>query len=337
MSSPGAGSVWPRDVTTPAGPFRKRLSGRAPEVALNWHPPAETMWNRRCADTIRRIDATTRRPRDAGRVQVVFVGATGSSRLLLRARRRSVHVAVTIALIGAGALGFVVHDWIGRRRSFVDSETFARRLAAEEQQNGRLRASLATIRREVETWPRLAAAIGEPFDRSPADLPDPATRTDVDEALRRARHATTTLEATAALMTRLREAVAPLPSRWPVRAAINSHFGPRRSPHGDRAEFHQGVDIAAAHGAPVHAPAPGAVVFAGRDGTYGLTVKVQHGEEIQTRYGHLSQVSVRPGDRVERGHVLGRAGSTGRSTGAHLHYEVLVSGRAVNPKPYLWD
>jgi murein DD-endopeptidase MepM/ murein hydrolase activator NlpD len=87
----------------------------------------------------------------------------------------------------------------------------------------------------------------------------------------------------------------------------------------------------------VLAPAPGSVVFAGRDGAYGLTVKVQHAEEIQTRYGHLSQVAVQRGDRVERGHVLGRSGNTGRSTGAHLHYEVLVAGRAVNPKAFLWD
>jgi murein DD-endopeptidase MepM/ murein hydrolase activator NlpD len=296
------------------------------------------MWNRRCTDTVRRINATARRARGSGRVRIVFVRADGSSLLLLRARRRSVHVAVTVALIGAGALGFVVHDWVGLRRSFVDSETFARRLAEEEQQqNGRLRASLAAVRREVETWPRLAAAIGEPFDRSPADLPGLVATTDVDETLRRARHGTATLKETAALMTRLRAAVAPLPSRWPVRTAINSHFGTRRSPYTDQVQFHQGVDIAATHGTPVHAPAPGAVVFAGHDGAYGLTVKVQHAADIHTRYGHLSQVSVRPGDRVERGHVLGRAGNTGRSTGAHLHYEVLVSGRAVNPKPYLWD
>lgn len=294
------------------------------------------MWNRRCADTLRRIN-TARRSRVVGRARIICVRADGSSRLLLRPRRHSIHVAAVAALIGAAALGFLVHDWIALRRSFVDSDTFARRLAEEQQQNGRLRASLATLRREVEAWPRIAAAIGEPFDRATAELRGPAAATDVDEVLRRVRHGTATLKETAALMTRLRDAVAPLPTRWPVRAAINSHFGMRRSPYGDEPQFHQGVDIAAGHGAPVHAPAPGSVVFAGRDGAYGLTVKVQHAAEIQTRYGHLSRVSVRSGDRVQRGHVLGHAGSTGRSTGAHLHYEVLVAGRAVNPKPYLWD
>lgn len=295
------------------------------------------MWNRRCADTLRRINITAPRTRATGPARIVYVRADGSSRLLLRPRRRAMQVAAFVALIGAGAIGYVVHDWIGLRQSFVDSDTFARRLADEQQENGRLRASLVAVRREVEAWPRLAAAIGEPFDRASAELRGSAPATDVDEVLRRARHGTATLKETAALMTRLRAAVAPLPTRWPVRAAINSHFGMRRSPHGDEPQFHQGVDIAAAQGAPVHAPAPGAVVFAGRDGAYGLTVKVQHAAEIQTRYGHLSQLSVRSGDRVERGHVIGHAGSTGRSTGAHLHYEVLVAGRAVNPKPYLWD
>jgi murein DD-endopeptidase MepM/ murein hydrolase activator NlpD len=313
------------------------LTPSIPEVAPNWHPSAGAMWNRRCADTLHRINTTARRTRAAGHTRIVCLRADGSSLLLFQARRRALHVAVAIVLIAAGALGLLVHDWMGLRQSFVDSDAFARRLAEEEQENGRLRASLAAVRREVEAWPRLAAAIGEPFDRPQADPSGPASSSEVDEALRRARLGTATLKETAALMTRLRAAVAPLPTRWPVRAAINSHFGMRRSPYGDEPQFHQGIDIAAKHGAPVHAPAPGAVVFAGHDGAYGLMVKVQHAAELQTRYGHLSQVTVRPGDRVQRGHVLGHAGSTGRSTGAHLHYEVLVSGRAVNPKPYLWD
>ena len=88
-------------------------------------------------------------------------------------------------------------------------------------------------------------------------------------------------------------------------------------------------------GEAVRAPAPGAVVFSGGRRDDGLTVIVEHDADVRTLYAHLSQVSVRRGDHVMRGQVLGRSANTGRSTGAHLHYEVLVSGRAVDPRPFL--
>ncbi len=88
-------------------------------------------------------------------------------------------------------------------------------------------------------------------------------------------------------------------------------------------------------GEAVRAPAPGAVVFSGGRSDDGLTVIVEHDANVRTLYAHLSQVSVRQGDHVTRGQVLGRSGNSGRSTGAHLHYEVLVSGRRVDPRPFL--
>ena len=279
--------------------------------------------------------ATVRRP---GRLRILIVREGQSCPTALSIRRAPVRIGFLLTLAGVIGLGLLVSDWILLRRGFLDSATFSQRVSEQEQMNTRLRASLDKIRREMETWPKLQAKIGEPFDREPTPPPAAAaTADDADQALVAVRHGTVTLRETAELMTRVREAVAPLPSTWPVRAAINSHFGRRRSPWTDEPEFHKGVDIAAAKGTEVVAPAPGAVVFTGINGAYGLTVKVQHAAGVETLYGHLSKVSVRPGDRVARGQELGRAGNTGRSTGAHLHYEVLVAGRAVNPKTYLWD
>ena len=90
-------------------------------------------------------------------------------------------------------------------------------------------------------------------------------------------------------------------------------------------------------GTPIRAPAAGVVTIAGVYQEYGITVILDHGQDIKSVYGHLSKTNVKPGDRVERGAVLGWSGNTGRSTGAHLHYEVMVKGQAVNPRAYLWD
>jgi murein DD-endopeptidase MepM/ murein hydrolase activator NlpD len=122
-----------------------------------------------------------------------------------------------------------------------------------------------------------------------------------------------------------------------VRGAVNSEFGNRQSPWGEGHEFHGGLDIRANRGTPVHAPAPGTVIHAGPAQDYGIAVIVDHGRDIRTLYGHLTKTSVQAGQTIDRGTVLGLSGNTGRSSGPHLHYEVHVKGRPVNPRAYLWD
>lgn len=112
---------------------------------------------------------------------------------------------------------------------------------------------------------------------------------------------------------------------------ISSAFGWRRDPLTGQGRFHKGVDVKAAYGQAVPSVAGGTVVSAGSQGGYGLTVVVEHDSGIRTRYAHLSELAVRQGDVVARGQDLGRVGSTGRSTGPHLHFEVLEEGRPVNP------
>ncbi|MER2606908.1 MAG: M23 family metallopeptidase, partial [Siculibacillus sp.] len=99
--------------------------------------------------------------------------------------------------------------------------------------------------------------------------------------------------------------------------------------------LHSGLDFRAETGDPVHATAPGTVIASGRQGGYGICVDVDHGNGVVTRYGHLSSASRAVGERVQTGDVVGLAGSTGRSTGPHLHYETRVSGEAVDPRDWL--
>jgi murein DD-endopeptidase MepM/ murein hydrolase activator NlpD len=119
---------------------------------------------------------------------------------------------------------------------------------------------------------------------------------------------------------------------WPLETvAITSEFGLRRHPIIRRWRMHAGVDLAARLRQPVFASAPGVVVRAGRNGSHGLQVEVDHGAGVRTRYSHLSRVKVRKGQALARGELLGLAGRTGRVTGVHLHFEVWRNGRPVDP------
>lgn len=127
-----------------------------------------------------------------------------------------------------------------------------------------------------------------------------------------------------------------MPSIWPVAGAMRGGYGVRRNPFGgSSSEFHKGQDISAPMGTPVIGTADGVVVIAGWQRGYGRVVYLDHGNGLSTRYGHLSRIDVVEGQTVKRGELLGLVGSTGRSTGPHLHYEVRMNGQAMNPLPYL--
>jgi murein DD-endopeptidase MepM/ murein hydrolase activator NlpD len=131
--------------------------------------------------------------------------------------------------------------------------------------------------------------------------------------------------------------LASTPSIWPTDGWVTSSFGNRISPFTGRRQFHSGLDIAADFGTPILAPARGRVSFVGRKGALGKTVVVDHGFGVQTTYGHASETFVRRGQEVDRGQRLASVGSTGRSTGPHLHYAVKARGDLVNPADYILD
>lgn len=139
-----------------------------------------------------------------------------------------------------------------------------------------------------------------------------------------------------ARMAVLERALDGIPQVVPATAqSITSGFGYRRDPFNGLAAMHSGIDFKGPIGSPIFAAADGRITFAGRKGGYGNAVEVTHPNGMLTRYAHLSRIDVRPGQLVKAGATLGGLGSTGRSTGPHLHFEVRINDRAVNPRPFL--
>jgi murein DD-endopeptidase MepM/ murein hydrolase activator NlpD len=136
----------------------------------------------------------------------------------------------------------------------------------------------------------------------------------------------------------LQDGVIAIPSDKPIRTAVSftSGFGVRSDPFRGAAAMHPGIDLSGPYGTPIYATADGTVLRAGwNSGGYGNLIEIDHGRGITTRFGHLSAILIRAGDHITRGQLIGRMGSTGRSTGNHLHYEVRIDGRAVNPIPFM--
>ncbi|MCX7779394.1 MAG: M23 family metallopeptidase [Negativicutes bacterium] len=129
--------------------------------------------------------------------------------------------------------------------------------------------------------------------------------------------------------------LAATPSIWPASGEVTSRFGWRSSPWGWGSDWHPGIDIANDYGTPIAATAAGEVVFSGWYGGYGQMIRIDHGNGIETVYAHNAENLVRPGQYVKKGDVIAYMGSTGASTGTHLHYEVRVNGTAVNPANFL--
>jgi murein DD-endopeptidase MepM/ murein hydrolase activator NlpD len=159
---------------------------------------------------------------------------------------------------------------------------------------------------------------------------------DMNALERRARLLRESLEEAADSLAAHRDLLESTPSILPAAGRISSGFSSARMhPIHNRALPHVGLDISAPRGTPILSAANGRVVFAGRRGGYGLMVEIDHGYGYSTVYGHAAQVLVRNGQRVERGDVIARVGSTGLATSPHLHYEVRVGGRPVNPLNYI--
>lgn len=122
----------------------------------------------------------------------------------------------------------------------------------------------------------------------------------------------------------------------PVSGMVSSNYGMRKL--FGRTRMHAGTDIAAKHGSPIYSALAGIVTKANWYGSYGLLIEVDHGNGIVTRYGHCSAIMVRPGEAVDKGEYIGQVGSTGRSTGPHVHFEIRINGNTVDPAEYLfWE
>ena len=149
----------------------------------------------------------------------------------------------------------------------------------------------------------------------------------VDQQLQRVRHGVA-----------LREALSDAtPNMWPADGWLSASYGYREDPFTGERDYHPAIDISTRSGQPVYATATGRVTEASRNGDYGKLIQIAHGFGLVTRYGHLADYAVEVGDTVQRGDIIGYVGSTGRATGSHVHYEVLVNGRTINPLRLLPD
>jgi murein DD-endopeptidase MepM/ murein hydrolase activator NlpD len=273
------------------------------------------------------------------RFYAFIIAHTSSSRARvqrIRVERKVVTISCVLGIIIVAGLGFGIYG-LTQQAAHFQTEMENQQLRAE---NDRQRYELAKLNNRVEkvedTSRRLAEKSGviqNDIDTNGSGGPE----IPLDEM---------GLATLAAKMSKLEDDMQAYeavlrkrgytPTIWPVDGKLEGGFGGRRNPFGGPGyEFHTGQDIEAPLGAPVVAGASGKISFVGWQNGYGQLVVVDHGGGLTTRYGHLSHIDVDAGQQVSRGQLVGKVGSTGRSTGPHLHYEVRINDAPVNPLEYL--
>jgi len=299
------------------------------------------------------------RPMPKRRFNLVLVRADGTPVLGLAFPRWTLAAGIgglaLLALLAIGSLRYL-DDYLTLRSQRDALIALSPKLAEQQALIDLYQRRLRELRAEIDGWRELHAKIWAPFgpDVGPATLgpgigggtaPSPldglSEREGAKDELARlggsVKQEGENLRSLERFLSRAGKLLASLPSRWPLRGPINSDFGSRLSPWTTNAEFHSGLDIGAAVGTPVHAPAPGTVVFAGRLPEYGIALILEHGNDTKSLYGHLSRLHVVLDQKVERGQLIASTGNTGRSSGPHLHYEIQVKGEPVDPHTYLWE
>lgn len=206
------------------------------------------------------------------------------------------------------------------------ADTFRQFLARTEEMDNRIRAAT-----QLELIPADARMLGVGGPAHAVTTADPA----IDNLLRRVRFEQQSLTEIDRAVSGRAEELARIPSIWPVQGWVTSGYGMRHDPFTGRREVHEGLDIVAPSGTGIVAPADGRVAFAGWKSGWGRVVEIDHGNGIRSFYGHCRALYVKPGARVRRGDRIAAVGSSGRSTGSHLHYGVKRNGVWVNPRSYV--
>jgi murein DD-endopeptidase MepM/ murein hydrolase activator NlpD len=270
---------------------------------------------------------------------VVIVRGDGGVIHRFRLRRSLLTTATIVGVLGLTVNAALLIDYVSIRRQHAALAATRDGLEHRSRALEPVERRLAEVRAEMTTWDSLHAAILSPLaraQRSPAGIGSPSqvmgNLDPLDALLAYVRDESQRLRALARVTREAGGILAALPSRLPLQGAVSSGFGKRRSPWTGEPEFHRGIDLKAPAGTPVKAGGSGVVRFAGRSGAYGNVVVLDHGQGIESRYGHLHTIDVQQGQRVERDEPIGIIGNTGRSTSPHLHYEVLVSGQPVDPQ-----
>lgn len=312
-----------------------------------------------------RVEIHIQGKEDSGAVRRFVVRASTLGNLL-----RIIGVVLTIVAIAATAIGWFVSEAIGNGPSAREENALLRarlfgaqsRLDAVDHALERVLDHDAQVRRlsgldpiaraagigglqslEVAAMQRDGAP-GEPATERPLPQKGADLETQIDDLEARARALEAQANKEEVSLAEVRgwlEDRASLeraqPTTWPARGWMSSHFGWRDGPTGGGRDHHTGIDVSAPRGTPVVATADGSVVFADYHAGYGNLIVLDHGYGLSTRYGHLSTIRVKAGQRVVRNELIGRVGNTGRSTGPHLHFEVLRNGVPQNPMRWLSD
>ena len=265
-----------------------------------------------------------------------------------KARFRKITVSTRFLALAAGASAAVLVAALAFGWAFLSSTRRDRQYLQVLADNARLKSSSAALHGRLQGLARqlsdfesrtrrlsIVAGLSE-SGRTGAggplvtDLPS----SDVDQ---RSASLSSRLLAVETQFARREEVISSTPTVAPVRGLLNSGFGARRDPFTGEGAFHAGLDISTRRHEPVLATASGVVVKSGWRGDYGKAVEIDHGTGYRTVYGHLDAILVREGQKVRRGERVGLVGSTGRSTGPHLHYEVRQGDRILNPLEYILD
>jgi murein DD-endopeptidase MepM/ murein hydrolase activator NlpD len=272
----------------------------------------------------------------AGRSWTVVVVPSGSDaphtlEITERAIRRVLWClggAAAIALIAAGVMAIRLSNM----PMFAALMTPADRQIAEMRTHmAELRDTIAAIDKRNEEIRLLAGLPDQDPGTTAAQIP-----LDVDTLIERANVLSASFAAVSTTLSKNNERMSATPSIMPTRGWLSSQFSMARfHPILHRTRPHEGIDVAAPYGAPVVAPAAGTVTRISHQTGYGLVLDIDHGNGIATKYAHLSRVAVRAGQRVTRGQAIAAVGNSGLSTGPHLHYEVHVSGKVVDPLTYV--
>jgi len=252
-----------------------------------------------------------------------------------------VYVVLALALIGSVSLFGIISSYLrmslkvasynNLRQEIETLRARYERLEKESRQKGAQLASLQLLANEVSVAYGIKRSMEGPLDMSHEGrlLPTVTETLDQYNFLK------------SASLSRLSRKASPLfqsesiPSMWPVDGRLMSYFGNRSDPFSGEGAFHAGIDISVPTGTPVQATAAGTIMLAEWAGQYGRMVIIDHGGGVQTYYAHMSRLAVIEGQWVHRGEIIGKSGSTGRATGAHVHYEVRRRGTPINPSQFL--
>jgi murein DD-endopeptidase MepM/ murein hydrolase activator NlpD len=278
-------------------------------------------------------------------------------------------LAIILSLAGTGFLGYAAYDYFAVKAQLDDKIALNGDIARKEEELLVQRRQIQKFAGEINTLKnqlvelhdfkkqiRIIANIDAPDNQDtfygmggsiPEDLDTSADLKQKNDALVRGMHEQIgqldvavlqqerEFEALLEQINKQRNLLAQTPAIRPTDGWVTSRFGYRKSPFTGRRELHKGLDISNRKGTPILATADGVVTSAAKKGLYGMTMVIDHGHGLSTRYAHLNKMLKKRGERVKRGDVIAQMGSSGRSTGPHLHYEVRLNGVPVNPTKYI--